>query len=168
MAAEASESDSVVPVLTGAAARRRAAQRALLTLTAFGEAASERIRLAMDGSLSANAPVAVLLHLDLHGPTRPTELRTLLGFSSGGVSRLLERLEDEGLVIRSLGAVAGDRRAVVVRLTPAGTRAARAVSDAAASVLLEQPDLAAALQELIDSLGSEHDRKSPPSQSSAS
>jgi DNA-binding MarR family transcriptional regulator len=124
-------------------------QRAMLTLTSLGATLSERIGAAVGEQLTGNGPVAVLLHLDVHGPTRPTEFRDLLAFSSGGVSRLLERLEGEALITRSLGSVAGDRRAVVVSLTAKGRRTARRIAAAAISSLTESPALVSALEDLL-------------------
>jgi DNA-binding MarR family transcriptional regulator len=64
----------------------------------------------------------------------PGELRHSLLYSSGGLSNLLSRLEDQGLV-RRLQAV-GDRRGVIVELTARGVALAdRTMVDYAASEL---------------------------------
>ncbi len=53
------------------------------------------------------------------GHTRPKELIEVTALSSGGVSQLLDRLEDAGLVLRRAGQPP-DRRAVTVTLTDEG------------------------------------------------
>ena len=52
----------------------------------------------------------------------PTELRGLIGQTSAGMTRILDKLESEGLVRRE--AFAEDKRRVDIRLTPAGARLA--------------------------------------------
>jgi DNA-binding MarR family transcriptional regulator len=56
---------------------------------------------------------------------RPTEIAEELALSPAGTTSLLERLEAAGLVVREPGGLAGDRRAVLVHLTPRGRREAR-------------------------------------------
>lgn len=58
------------------------------------------------------------------GVVRPSQLADELGLTSSSVSTLLNRLEDRGLILRRHDEVAGDRRAVVVVLTPEGEAAA--------------------------------------------
>lgn len=64
----------------------------------------------------------VLCHAELEGGCRPGSVMELLELSSGGATKLLDRLEASGLVRREYGAVDGDRRAVVVTATPTGRR----------------------------------------------
>jgi DNA-binding MarR family transcriptional regulator len=59
-------------------------------------------------------------------------LRQVLGLTSSGTVRLVDRLEAAGYVRRRPGA---DGRSTVVSLTPAGRRAARRVAAARAAVL---------------------------------
>jgi DNA-binding MarR family transcriptional regulator len=54
--------------------------------------------------------------------TRPREILARTTLSTGGVTQLLDRLEDAGLVTRTTGRPP-DRRAVSVQLTPAGSTA---------------------------------------------
>ena len=77
------------------------------------------------------AAVLSALHHFLDGPTID-RLRQVLGRTSSGTVRAVDRLVDAGLVTREAGA---DARATVVRLTPAGRRAARRVSEARAGTL---------------------------------
>ena len=62
------------------------------------------------------------------GGTRHRELLELTTLSSGGVTMLVERLERAGLVTRS-EARPPDRRAVMIRLTPAGATMYRCCMD---------------------------------------
>lgn len=66
--------------------------------------------------------VLVLCHAELEGGCRPGGLMDLLDLSSGGVTKLLDRLEADGLVRREYGSVDADRRAVVVTATAQGRR----------------------------------------------
>jgi DNA-binding MarR family transcriptional regulator len=89
-------------------------------------------------AMAAASPVSgtgatVLSALD-HFLERPTidRLRQVLGLTSSGTVRAVDRLVETGLVTRGPGV---DARSTVVRLTPAGRRAARRVSAARATVL---------------------------------
>lgn len=71
-------------------------------------------------------PAAAALALLGHDPGMPIErLRRALGLSHPGAVRLVDRLAEDGLVIREPSAL--DRRAVALRLTPAGETASHAV-----------------------------------------
>jgi DNA-binding MarR family transcriptional regulator len=59
-------------------------------------------------------------------PTRPGDLAETLRLTSGGVAALLHRLEGAELISRSHLVGGGDRRLVLVSLTPRGTLAAAA------------------------------------------
>ena len=72
-----------------------------------------------DGNGDVNAAVA-LATLDHLGPCRPRLLADVLHLTSGGASRLIDRLEQAGHVERSRDAVAHDHRGVVVAITPSG------------------------------------------------
>jgi DNA-binding MarR family transcriptional regulator len=56
------------------------------------------------------------------GGARPRDLLEITSLSSGGVTLLLDRLEEQGLITRTSGRPP-DRRAVVVGLTAAGAAA---------------------------------------------
>ena len=81
-------------------------------------------------SESASAALSALLHF-LDRPTVDL-LRRVLGLTSSGAVRLLDRLQDAGYVERGPGA---DGRSSAVSLTPAGRRAAQRVAAARADVL---------------------------------
>ncbi len=92
--------------------------------------ASDAIADAAGRSESAAAALSALLHfLD-----RPTidQLRQVLGLTSSGTVRLVDRLAESGYVSRCPGA---DGRSTSIVLTSAGTVAARRVSAARAAVL---------------------------------
>lgn len=65
----------------------------------------------------------------LYGEQRPTALADELGLRPSGVSGVLTRLEDAGLITRRHDPELGDRRAVFVELTPRGRAAAEAQLD---------------------------------------
>ncbi|MGH9291373.1 MAG: MarR family winged helix-turn-helix transcriptional regulator [Acidimicrobiales bacterium] len=56
------------------------------------------------------------------GPQRPVGLAEALGISSSTTTRLCDRLERKGLLLRERDYSATDRRAVLLRLAPAGTK----------------------------------------------
>ena len=74
-------------------------------------------------SLPGNVPLLAIIALFIHDALRPSEIATMTGLTSGGVSDLLERMEAGGFITRSHGHVADDRRAVTVRLTAKGRAA---------------------------------------------
>ena len=79
---------------------------------------------------SAPAALAALLHF-LDRPTVDL-LRQVLGLTSSGTVRLVDRLAESGYVERQEGA---DRRSTAVVLTPAGRAAAEQVCQARAGVI---------------------------------
>lgn len=86
-------------------------------------------------SESAAAALSALLHF-LDRPTIDL-LRQVLGLTSSGTVRLVDRLEESGFVRREAGAGAGgDGRSTSVVLTEAGQVAARRVASARSEVLL--------------------------------
>jgi DNA-binding MarR family transcriptional regulator len=82
------------------------------------------------GSPSDAAALSALHHF-LRDPSIDL-LRQVLGLTHSGTVRLVDRLAADGLVRRAAGA---DARTTVVRLTAAGRRAARRVSDTRATAL---------------------------------
>lgn len=92
---------------------------------------SDAVSAAAGRSDSAAAALAALLHF-LDEPSVDL-LRQVLGLTSSGTVRLLDRLEESGFVERRPGV--GDGRATSVTLTESGRLAARQVADARAAVL---------------------------------
>jgi len=66
-----------------------------------------------------------LRHLLAWGPMRPTSLAEVLNTGASHVSKIVRRLEDDGLVQRTTDPT--DRRATLVSLTPPGQTAALSV-----------------------------------------
>ena len=81
-----------------------------------------RLRTAPQGTASAadTPSLGVLVALEAFGPLRPVVITGLLGMTTGGATKVVDRIERRGLVRRQAGAVPGDRRAVVVGLTDPG------------------------------------------------
>lgn len=67
--------------------------------------------------------LGVLVALDAFGPLRPTALATLLAMTTGGTTKVIDRVATRRLVTRRPGTVPGDRRAVPVAITAKGRRA---------------------------------------------
>ena len=78
---------------------------------------------AADGHEVHAVDVGALCVVDEAGTCRPGYLVERLGLTSGGVTRVLDRLESVGLVRRSYGVLEEDRRGVFVTLTDAGVAA---------------------------------------------
>lgn len=91
----------------------------------------------------AGGPSAVLLllQLDHTGPMRPTQVARLLGLTTGGATKLVDRLERLGCVTRR-AAEAGDRRAVDVEITVEG----RSMAEAARTAVQAEID---SLQQIV-------------------
>ncbi len=68
---------------------------------------------------------ATLRHLLAWGPMRPTALAEVLATGASHVSKIVRRLESDGLVERTTDPA--DRRATLISLTTAGEEAARGV-----------------------------------------
>jgi DNA-binding MarR family transcriptional regulator len=73
--------------------------------------------------LRETAEVGVLLLLTQKEPMRPREVSELAGLSSGGTTKLLDRMEGSGLIERTYGELLEDRRAVTIRITDDGRSA---------------------------------------------
>ena len=87
-------------------------------------------------TLSRNAPIAVLFKLWLEGDARPRDLADAIGQTSGGVSKVIDRLDEAGLVERS-GDELADGRAVLIRLTDTGSAVTDRLLDGFAPLLRE-------------------------------
>jgi DNA-binding MarR family transcriptional regulator len=108
---------------------RETSERLIVLLAQYGTAvarAAERIAPSVEAA--GNGSLTVLCVLDLDGPSRPGHLQRLTGLSSGGVSKMLDRLGEAKLVRRSYGVVPGDNRGVLVAITPQGRRLIRAIA----------------------------------------
>jgi len=93
---------------------------------------SDAVGDAAGGSDSAAAALSALLHF-LERPS-VDQLRQVLGLTSSGTVRLVDRLVNAGHVERMAGP---DRRTTMLRLTPKGRRTALRVSAARARILTD-------------------------------
>lgn len=128
-----------------------AVERLLLLMANYGRVVSTVMtEVAPDPELVNNVSIVVLCTLDLEGPRRPGELQEITGLSSGGVSKLLDRMEQANVVKRTYGGVPGDNRGVLVTITRRGKALCNRFSVALAARLPESralvKELAAALQ----------------------
>jgi DNA-binding MarR family transcriptional regulator len=89
---------------------------------------SRRLGTSFQEGLSVELSPIQLLALSIlsDGPVRIRDLAAGLGLAESTVTRLVDRLEDQGFVVRR--AQPSDRRSVVVRLTGSGRRVADAVA----------------------------------------
>ncbi len=114
-------------------------ERTANLLGALALALTDRTNDAIDavaGHSGADAAALSALHHFLDGPSID-RLRQVLGLTSSGTVRLVDRMEQDGYVRREPGA---DGRSTAVRLTPAGQRTARQVSKARTRVLTDALD----------------------------
>lgn len=122
----------------------------LLKLAEFGQFVSAAmVDAAGDAGTVGNLPIMVLATLDLEGPQRPGDLQKRTGLSSGGVTKVIDRLEKKGLVSRDYGGVMGDRRGVLISLTDSGRRRIRAMAGALSEHLPRSAQLVRELDRLI-------------------
>jgi DNA-binding MarR family transcriptional regulator len=128
----------------------RLGHRMLILTADFGHrmtvAVSDRL-----GSMevSNNTPVLLLCHLATRGPLRPRTLQAATGLTSGGMTKQLDRLEHLGLIERSFGRVRGDRRAILISLTPEGRRVADAMAETVEERLDEVRSFSTELADLV-------------------
>jgi len=85
-------------------------------MTAIRTWQSDAAEILADHALTTSG-FGVLLAL-AEGPRRSGELRDELGMTTGGMAKLLKRLEDEGRIVREHATT--DQRVVIVTLTDAG------------------------------------------------
>jgi DNA-binding MarR family transcriptional regulator len=100
---------------------RRPASRAARAMAQIGITLIRALQLPEPYNEATDQTAALALSaVHLTGSCRPGHLADVLAITTGGVTRLLDRLESNGFVERSLGAVPEDRRSVIVSITPAG------------------------------------------------
>lgn len=121
----------------------------LLQLAQFGKLVSDALVEAAGKDWTSNDSIVLLCALDLEGAKRPGQIQDLTGLTSGGVSKMLDRLESNGLVKRSYGTVRGDNRGVLVRLTPKGRRVIGKISG---ELALRLPESKVLLKEIMAAL----------------
>ncbi|MFL9868036.1 MarR family transcriptional regulator [Paraburkholderia fungorum] len=80
--------------------------------------------------------IGVILMLSSQRANTPFELSRVMSYDSGSMTRLLDRLEKKGFIVRTRSDA--DRRMVKLELTPQGHEAARQLPSLGAAVLNEQ------------------------------
>lgn len=80
--------------------------------------------------------IGVIVMLSSRRASTPFELSRAMSYDSGSMTRLLDRLEKKGFVVRTRSDA--DRRMVKLELTPQGHEAARQLPSLGAAVLNEQ------------------------------
>jgi DNA-binding MarR family transcriptional regulator len=100
----------------------------------------------------SNAPLLVLCLLDLEGPERPGVIGGVVGLTSGGTTKLLDRMESAGLIHRSYGAIDGDNRGVKVELTARGRSLLRSATRSMVAFLPEAKSLVKDIVALLEEL----------------
>ena len=125
----------------------------LLRLSEFGAQISAAMAeaAATEPSIVNNIPLIVLCRLDLEGPLRPSEISELENMTTGGVSKLLDRLEADGLIERKRDVIATDKRAVLVVITTKGRYLIRRVTAALAERLDQTQVLLKEINRLLSS-----------------
>jgi len=130
--------------------KRERAEEILIVIGHLGVAVTDAVSAAVGPDLAGNSEVIVICSLDLRGPLRPSDIVEALGMSSGGVTKLLDRLEQRGYITREFGAVASDRRATRLTLTAEGARLAHQYGDALLSEMDTLRDAITSLRAMSD------------------
>jgi DNA-binding MarR family transcriptional regulator len=134
------------------------AEQLLLHLASLGQGISDSMGEATGKpDLMGNTPLLVLCLLDLDGPARPSTISEVVGLTSGGMTKLLDRLEAAGLIERSYGVIATDHRGVSVALTGDGRRMIRVAARALIDHLPDVSDLVKSIVVLLEALQRDHD-----------
>ncbi len=127
-------------------------QRIWLLLIDFAQAVTDAVTARLgDEDLANNNEGWVICRLAVSGPQRPRDLKLASGLSSGGMTRLLDRLENLGIVDRAVREVPTDRRAIVISLTPDGQRAATAMGQGVEDIRDRIHTIVANIAALLDS-----------------
>lgn len=129
------------------------AERLILQMASLGSEITTAMRRATEmPEFVTNAPLLVLCLLDLDGPARPSAIAEVVGLTTGGTTKLLDRLEGAGLVKRSYGVIDDDHRGVEVALTATGRRMLRTASGVLVDHLPETTALVKSIVALLDEL----------------
>jgi len=123
----------------------------VVKLAEFGDKVADAVRQSIGGmDVTDNASLRVLVGLELDGPARPGDIAGRIGITSGGVTKVLTRLESAGLVSRRYGAFPDDRRGVEVSLTEKGQTVAREFGRELERQISEAPELFAEIAQLLN------------------
>jgi DNA-binding MarR family transcriptional regulator len=97
---------------------------------------AERMDQAVEPLGLTSSQIAVILLLSCGRAHTPYELARAMSYDSGSMTRMLDRLEKKGFIVRTRSDA--DRRMVELQLTPQGTDAAKVLPGIGATVLNEQ------------------------------
>ena len=118
------------------------------------------LRLAQAGAVSLATLTGLRVVRRHTGTCRVQEVRTDLGITVGAASKFVDRLERDGLVVRS--AHPQDRRSSLITLTSAGEAALDAAATVTEGALTEHlageravPDVTAVLERLLTTLATD-------------
>jgi DNA-binding MarR family transcriptional regulator len=100
--------------------------------------------------LARSQTIAVLADLSINGGRRPADIQQITGLTSGGVTKLVDRMEALGVVQRAFGQVPADRRAIVVTLTDHGREVTAAMADGLLARLGDLRETLTLVLELVD------------------
>jgi DNA-binding MarR family transcriptional regulator len=101
----------------------------IVRMMRMGTAMSGDVVEVLDPSLARNSVAATLLRLLIDDDLRPVQLIETTGLSRGGMTKVIDQLEESGLVERFGDPDDEDGRSVHIRLTDAGRRTASDLSD---------------------------------------
>ncbi|WP_164515437.1 MarR family transcriptional regulator [Microbacterium sp. 10M-3C3] len=121
----AADDDAGVPLARGYPYRSRLLSSLSALILLWDSPVLQGEILARSGETIDQPAHAALRHLLAWGPTRPSALAVVLGTGASNVSKIVGRLEADGLVARVVAD--DDRRATVIRLTERGEGAAHGV-----------------------------------------
>lgn len=134
-------------------ASRRRVQEMLVLIVRMSRLFDGPFQRAGLAEVSSNRSVQVLMRLHSAGPVRPRDLQAPTGLTSGGLSKLLDRLVTLGVVERFARGGAGDGRSVLVRLTRSGHAAVRRMTNALVDAHDDCRPLAKELEQLAETTG---------------
>jgi DNA-binding MarR family transcriptional regulator len=129
----------------------RDAEELLVRLGEFGSLIGKQLAEVAGDELAVHNPsITLLCRLDLYGPLRPNEIAEMELMTTGGVSKLIDRMVSDGFVERKRGVLSTDQRAVLVVITRRGRDLIRRLSDEIAGRLAETELLVKELNRLLE------------------
>jgi DNA-binding MarR family transcriptional regulator len=108
--------------------QEREALELLIGFASVGRILTAAIDRMVEFDVSDNQSLVVLSVMAIDGPIRPVQIAELTGLTSGGATKLVTRLETNGLVRRSYGEDPADLRSTRVSLTDEGEELAALIA----------------------------------------
>lgn len=106
----------------------------LLAMADTGRRVTDSVRTSGAEQLLDNSTMVAALLMWMHGPLRPGQVAEMMGMTTGGSTKVVDRLESQGWVVRQQGP-SFDGRAVVVTLTEEGRSVIRSAIHASAEAI---------------------------------